>query len=815
MARADGARLKVDSDVPSPAQFNHVITVIPHGTGYTWLDTTPEVAPYGLLEPVLRDEKALVIPVSAPATLVTTPAELPFRSAQDMDVKASLSKEGTLTGHFQFTLRGDMELLMRSLFHQAPASQWVEITQQLVRLQGFAGTVSNVEADNPDALANPFHYSFDYVRPTYSDWANHRTSPPLFPLLLAIADDAEKPTEPIPLSSPGEMNFRSTITLPEGYTGELPSPTKVRAEWADFDSSYQLKQGASRCLTVKKATVPVADWEVYRKFAKQVADDHDQLIQLTESSAQHVVKDKTTEAEELTYHALQAVQKRDINPARDLLTQAEQLNSKQRNLWFVYGAIYASSNQLPQAAEAFQKEIELYPDNTPAYRAFAETQARLGKREQATETLRSALRVTPDDVESAKHLSGLLLKEKRYEEDCTVLRPLIDKSTNSGLRRDLARALLMTGNKEEGKAVLEKYVQSGDADALNDAAYSLADADTDLPLAKSYGEEAVAKLEEASNKLTLPGPEQSDLHLMNTLAAAWDTLGWVYFRNGDLNRAESYAAASWELCQRGQVGDHLAQIYEKQGKHQAAVHTWQLALAADRSLGEVKERLSAAGASVNPDQPVFTKGERIGVPPSEELGRLRNTNVPALPKQQASAELYVLLSSGKVEDTQFISGSDSLKEAKTALKTAAFHVRVPDGSKGKLLRRGILSCSTYTNPSCQFVMLLPNATSALALREQRTNAQIEHPTLITKTEPQYSEAARKARVQGTVLLSIVVDEKGAPRDISVMRSLGSGLDKQAQECVSQWRFNPAKKDGKPLAATAQVEVNFRLLTDAH
>jgi TonB family protein len=62
-----------------------------------------------------------------------------------------------------------------------------------------------------------------------------------------------------------------------------------------------------------------------------------------------------------------------------------------------------------------------------------------------------------------------------------------------------------------------------------------------------------------------------------------------------------------------------------------------------------------------------------------------------------------------------------------------------------------------------------------------------------------------------VLLSIIVDEHGLPRDIKVIRPLGLGLDEKAVEAVAKWRFIPGRKGGVPVATQAQVEVNFRLL----
>lgn len=70
-----------------------------------------------------------------------------------------------------------------------------------------------------------------------------------------------------------------------------------------------------------------------------------------------------------------------------------------------------------------------------------------------------------------------------------------------------------------------------------------------------------------------------------------------------------------------------------------------------------------------------------------------------------------------------------------------------------------------------------------------------------------------AKLEGAVVVSLVVGKDGQPGDQRVIRSLGLGLDENAVACVSRWRFAPGTKDGQPVAVRATVEVNFRLLLD--
>jgi TonB family protein len=92
----------------------------------------------------------------------------------------------------------------------------------------------------------------------------------------------------------------------------------------------------------------------------------------------------------------------------------------------------------------------------------------------------------------------------------------------------------------------------------------------------------------------------------------------------------------------------------------------------------------------------------------------------------------------------------------------------------------------------------------------RVGGGVSAPRALDTPDPEYSEEARKAKYQGTVVLWLIVGPDGRPRDIKVARALGMGLDQKAIEAVRNWKFEPAMKDGKPVAVQINVEVNFRL-----
>ena len=93
---------------------------------------------------------------------------------------------------------------------------------------------------------------------------------------------------------------------------------------------------------------------------------------------------------------------------------------------------------------------------------------------------------------------------------------------------------------------------------------------------------------------------------------------------------------------------------------------------------------------------------------------------------------------------------------------------------------------------------------------KRRGGGVSAPRALSTPDPEYSEEARKAKYQGTVVLWLIVDQYGHPQQLKVSRSLGMGLDQKAIEAVRQWKFEPAMKDGRPVAVQINVEVNFRL-----
>jgi TonB family protein len=129
------------------------------------------------------------------------------------------------------------------------------------------------------------------------------------------------------------------------------------------------------------------------------------------------------------------------------------------------------------------------------------------------------------------------------------------------------------------------------------------------------------------------------------------------------------------------------------------------------------------------------------------------------------------------------------------------------------LRAGVLTILLGTSSVLVSVQTqTPESTNAGRSQSQaplRVGGKVSAPRVKWDPEPEYSPMALRLGYQGVCVLWLIVDTDGKPRDIKVARSLGLGLDEKAIEAVQRWRFEPAMKDGKPVAVQINVEVNFR------
>ena len=208
---------KLDPDVPSPSQFDHVITMVPLGKHEVWMDTTTEVAPFRLLSFNLRKKQALMIPADGAPHLEETPADPPMPTAT-----AGTRRQGERTrkaeGSRQVLLQGDTELLHAHDFPPRAAFGVAELLKTISALCGLDGDVSDLKVGDPAATTSPSWSSFKSRTPI--SWTgprkSRRSTLPISQINLLDAD--EDNTDPngdaIEFGPPGEYDFNWKLEFP-------------------------------------------------------------------------------------------------------------------------------------------------------------------------------------------------------------------------------------------------------------------------------------------------------------------------------------------------------------------------------------------------------------------------------------------------------------------------------------------------------------------------------------------------------------------------------------------------------------------------
>jgi TonB family protein len=113
----------------------------------------------------------------------------------------------------------------------------------------------------------------------------------------------------------------------------------------------------------------------------------------------------------------------------------------------------------------------------------------------------------------------------------------------------------------------------------------------------------------------------------------------------------------------------------------------------------------------------------------------------------------------------------------------------------------------YVLATALLMFALPALQSGL-VAQQKADTNRE-PRLVERVEPEYTPEALEANLSGTVVLDIEVGIDGRAQVVRVKKGLGLGLNEKAVEAVKQWKFEPAIRDGQPVAVKAVVEMNFR------
>lgn len=701
---------ELDPAVPSPSQFDHVITAVSSGKAIIWMDSTAEVAPFRLLASGLRNKSALLVTPAGAGKIVETPADPPFLSTQRIEIEGQVSDLGNLSAKLRYSIRGDNELSLRIAFRKTPKNQWKQLGQRIALLGGLPGVVTAVNPSDPTETREPFQLALQFSQPNFLDWSSKKAKLALPLLAIGLPQAPEDNSEPILLGSPLDVSMNLNLLLPPNFSAQPPVSVVVARDYADYKSSYNFANHAltaERSLEFRMRELPASRTSDYLAFTHAVESDENQVLVLENSTIGTPTIPPTSKAPELLEAGLAALNSGNPRAAIPLFRRVVELEPEHKQAWSDLGLAQLRLGQFDDAVTSFRKQIGVNPYDEHAYDYLGVALQQQSKYDEAAQTFRKQLSVNPLDPIAHAALGGLYLEQHKYAEAV----PELDKASvlmpdNAGIQISLGQAYLNAGDRQNALAAFQKGVELSQTPTVwNNVAYNLADHKLDLDKAQQYAESAVSATAANLRNVELTHLTFDDLNEVQSIGSYWDTLGWVYFQKNDLDTAEKFVRASWLLNQHGEVGDHLAQIAEKRGQKDAALHLYALAIAAPHSVPETRARLASLLG-------VDTKDKKIDglvADAGPELVSKRTIPAGNVLSEKAEADFFVLLSPGtpnaKATAAQFITGSEKLRLYSTRLLSLDFGAMFPDASPAQLIRRGTLSCSA--SGDCNFVLILP------------------------------------------------------------------------------------------------------------
>ena len=702
-------RHKLDREFSSPAGVDDVITAVHDGEGLVWADPGAQLAPFGFLPAPLRGKTALMISSDNSGQLVETPADPPFLSAQNVEIDAQLSELGKLSGTIRYSLRGDTEYVLRTAFHRAPQAQWNELAQTILTLDGLRGQATDVTTSDPLQTQKPFQLTIAFSDPAAFAWPMERAKIALPLLSIAMPDPPTKAREAVRLGTPLDVETHLRLRFPPGFSVNVPTGIATARDYAEFKSSYSFEKGeliAERAVNFKMRSLPASRAPDYLAFAHAVQADEAQSVRVENPAGTKTEIPKNASADDLFDAGAAALKSGNTRGATLLLQRVTELQPNHKSAWNDLGLAYMQAREFQKAAGAFQKQAEVNPSDDRAHDYLGVALEQLHRDDDAAEAFRKQIELQPLDPIAHAQLGNTLLGQKRYTEAIPELeKASILSPDNVQLKVLLGRAYLGIGDTDKALGSLHSAMQLAPSAAIrNEVAYSLAEYGTALGEAQQYAESAIHATATQLEKVDLAHLTDAEIAESSNVGAYWDTLGWVYFKKGDLVRAKRYIEAAWLLTGNGEVGDQLAQIYEKSNQKERAIHQCALALAGEQPTEDTRARLMLLlGGNAQIDEMVSKA--------RAELEKVRSFTLKVPMKQKGSADFLIAMAPGgktslsaRVEQVRFAGGDESLRSFANELKTIDYGEIFPDATAMKLIRRGTLSCSGSMG-SCKFTLL--------------------------------------------------------------------------------------------------------------
>jgi hypothetical protein len=247
---------------------------------------------------------------------------------------------------------------------------------------------------------------------------------------------------------------------------------------------------------------------------------------------------------------------------------------------------------------------------------------------------------------------------------------------------------------EQRTPQIEDALSGSDPKIKNGVAYGLANNGDHLADAQTLAEQAVQSEEQTAAEV-VPGGGAKAFAETSLLASFWDTLGWVYCRQGKQEKAEAYLLAAWELKPNPETGYHLGRVYEAELRPKEAIKFY---------------KMSLSGKNPPARQDFFqTQLAKLGEQDAQPLPLEMTTPLPFFdaPPQADDriAVVDILISDGQPPTVSVLQGDPKLQQSISRAIQAALAKDLPDQGPEKVLRRARLSCNVDATHGCMLRFL--------------------------------------------------------------------------------------------------------------
>jgi tetratricopeptide (TPR) repeat protein/transglutaminase-like putative cysteine protease len=686
---------QVDPDIPSPAQFDHVVTAVKSGDELVWLDTTTGIAPFGYISYSLRNKQALLASEDANAGLRRIPAMSPVKNTIVFSVDGRLSETGAMDAMIDVSATGDSDWPLRLLFRDTAEAQWQDLVKALSFRWGFGGEISEMSVGPIEETAKPFHLRYRYRADHYLSVPNPDARLLAFPP-LALRKLSKKPkgSEMLEVGPAVEVTQRTRIQFADNYTVNLPLRINLTRDYGEYSTDYEM---TGRTLEAK------------RQFALKVNEiaatrrlDIESLYSVALNNQSQIISCSITaptrsatapavsgiRPKELHQAALKALDQRDFATAEELLRRFVGLEPADPGAWDELGRARVGLNRPADALVAFRKQVEVNPFHARGYADLGATLQQLGRYEEAVAAFRKQLESAPTSKSARKNLGLLLVQMHRDQEARTELEAAASlPPTDPEILMALGQVYLQTGETEKGRTVLQELMGSVRPFAEQDIYAAALREDIDPDQTIRAAQKSLDNIGELFDAGAYDDAGPSAFVAMHFVALQWARIGWAKSFQGQTLDAVRYLESAWLLAQSGTAANRLARVYEKAGDAEKAKRMLALAAAAGGAeAGNSRERLSKLFTSAAAASQEIAQAQA-------ELARMYSVKLTGLARKNTSAE-FVLVFDGasRPQRIELQQGDRELAAAGKSIMEAGYPIRFPDMSSVKVLRRAVVSC---------------------------------------------------------------------------------------------------------------------------